>query len=117
MLYRPAEQAFEILVGFGDQAIFLAGQQDHVRTQMKQRGEAFFRAAQRMLALALLGDLSDHTNHAWPAVLVRQQAAADFQPMQAAIGPANPVVHGLFQWRAGDHRMERTNGFRPVFRG
>ncbi|MNY16019.1 hypothetical protein D3C86_1492620 [compost metagenome] len=71
VLHRPAEQAFEILVGFGDQAVFLAGQQDHVRAQVKQGGEAFFRAAQRLFALALVGNLADYADHPWPAVLVR----------------------------------------------
>ena len=116
VLDRPAEQAFEILVGFADQAVFLAGQQDHVRAQVKQRGEAFFRAAQRLFALALVGDFADHANHPRPAVLVRQQAAVDLQPVQAAVGPADAVVHRLLQRRAGDHRMEGANGFRPILR-
>ena len=116
VLDRPAEQAFEILVGFGDQAVFLAGQQDHVRAQVKQRGEAFLRTAQRLFALALVGDFADHADHSWTAVLVRQQAAADLQPVQAAVGPANAVVHRLLQRRAGDHRMEGAKGLRPVFR-
>ncbi|MCY1309137.1 hypothetical protein D9M70_592000 [compost metagenome] len=61
-----------------------------------------------------MGDLADHADHSRPAVFVRQQAAVDLQPMQAAIGPANAVVHRLFQRCAGNHRVEGTNGFRPV---
>ncbi|MNY08452.1 hypothetical protein D3C86_1413080 [compost metagenome] len=114
VLHRPTEQAFEILVGFGDQAVFLAGQQDHVRAQVKQGGEALFRAAQGLLTLALVSDLADHANHPRPAMLVRQQAAADFQPVQAAVGPADAVVHGLLQWRAANDRMKGTNGFGAI---
>jgi len=71
ILYGPAEQAFEVLVGFGDQAVFLAGQQHHVRAQVKQCREALFRAAQCLFTLALVGDLADHANHARTAVFVR----------------------------------------------
>ncbi|MNF94291.1 hypothetical protein D3C84_769960 [compost metagenome] len=81
---------------------------------MKQRGEALFRAAQGLFALALVGDFADHADHAWPAVLVRQQAAADLQPMQAAIWPADAMVHRLFQRGARDHRMEGAQGFCPI---
>ena len=116
VLHRPAKQAFEILIGFGDQAVFLACQQHHVRAQMEQGGEPLFRTAQRLLALTLVGDLANHADHAWSAVFVRQQAAVDLQPVQAAVGPANAVMHRLLQRCAGDHGMEGTNGFRPVFR-
>ena len=114
VLHWPAEQAFEILVGFADQAVFLASQQHHVRTQVEQRGEAFFRAAQRLFALALVGDFTDDADHAWSTVFVRQQAAVDLQPVQAAVGPADAVMHRLFQRGAGDHRVEGANGFRPI---
>ncbi|MNG07149.1 hypothetical protein D3C84_904380 [compost metagenome] len=106
IVQRPAEQASEILVGLADQPVLLAGQQNHVRAQVKQRGEAFFRAAQRLFPLALMGDLADHPDHAWATVLVGQYAAADLQPVQAAIGPDDAVVHGLFQWRPGHCRMK-----------
>ncbi len=116
---RPAEQAFEILVGLADQAVFLAGQQHHVGAQVKEGGEAFLRTAQGLFALTLLGHFADHADHPWLAVLVRQQAAIDFQPVQATVRPADTVVHGPFlprvagpgsrcRWAAVDADRNRT---------
>ena len=83
---------------------------------MKQRGETFFRAAQGLFALPLVGDFTNHPDHSGAAVFVREQTSADLQPMQAAIGPADAVMHRLFQRRSGDHCVEGANGFCPVFR-
>ncbi|MNS71337.1 hypothetical protein D3C72_1047040 [compost metagenome] len=115
-LHRPAKQAFKILISLADQAVFLAGQQDHVRAQVKKCRETFLRAAQRLFALTLVGDFTNHPDHSGAAVFVRQQAAADLEPVQAAVRPADAVVHRLFQRRAGDHRVEGAHGFCAVFR-
>jgi hypothetical protein len=106
----------KVLIGLADQAVFLAGQQDHVRAQVKKCRETFLRAAQRLFALALVGDFTNHPDHSGAAVFVWQQAAADLQPVQAAVGPADAVVHRLFQRCAGNHRVEGADGFRAVFR-
>src|SRR5450830_679310 len=82
---------------------------------MKQGGEAFFRTAEGMLALALVGDFADDADHSRLAVLVRQQAAIDFQPVQAAVGPDNAVMHGLFDGLAFQYRMKGSQGARAVF--
>ena len=105
----PAEQHLEILVGLADQAIRLAGQQDHVRAQVKQRREALFGVAEGVFPFALAGGLADHPDHAAPAGLVRCQAAVDLQPVVAAIRPLDVVVHGLFERLAGQHRVEGPN--------
>jgi len=105
---RPAEEDLEILVGFADQAVGLAGEQDHVRAQVKQRGEALFGVAEGVFPLALAGSLADHPDHAAPAGFVRRQAAVDFQPVLAAIRPLDVVVHGLLERLAGQHRVKRA---------
>src|SRR5450830_1641525 len=81
---------------------------------MKQGGEAFFRTAEGMLALALVGDFADDADHARLAVLVRQQAAIDFQPVQAAVGPEDAVMAGPFEKLAFQYRMKGPQGARAV---
>ena len=113
----PTEQYLEILVGFADQAVSLARQQYHVRAQVEQGGEAFFRMAEGVFTVALVGDLADHPDHAPPSGFVGNQAAADFQPVLAAIGPLDAVVHGAVERLSGEHRMKAAHHPRTVLRG
>ncbi|MNF93713.1 hypothetical protein D3C84_763990 [compost metagenome] len=111
----PAERLFEVLIDLMDQAIGAAGQQHHVGAQMKQRGKALFRIDQRGFALPLAGDFADHSDHLGAAVLVLGQAAIDFQPVQAAVGPADAVAQGLFHRLAVEDRIKGLQGARAVF--
>ncbi|MCY1287211.1 hypothetical protein D9M70_361990 [compost metagenome] len=91
---RPAEYVLEMLVGLHYQAIGQADQQHHVRAQVEQAGIALLRARQLLGALLLQGDIADHADHPPPAVGLGLQAAADLQPAQAAVGPADTVAQG-----------------------
>ncbi|MNZ51746.1 hypothetical protein D3C78_695690 [compost metagenome] len=111
----PAERLFEVLIDLMDQAIGAAGQQHHIGAQMKQRGKALFRIDQRGFALPLAGDFAYHSDHLGAAVLVLGQAAIDFQPVQAAVGPADTVAQGLFHRLAVEDRIKGLQGARAVF--
>ncbi|MNH07353.1 hypothetical protein D3C79_667440 [compost metagenome] len=94
-----------------------AGQEDGVGAQVKQRGEALFRVDQRGFTLALARDFANHPDHLGPAVTVMGQAAVDLQPVQATVGPANAMAHGLLHGLAIDHGLERLAGACAVFLG
>ncbi|VVN42548.1 hypothetical protein PS682_05594 [Pseudomonas fluorescens] len=101
---RPTEEHFEILVGFADQTVGLAGQQDHVGAQVKQGGEALFGVAEGVLPFALASGLADHPDHATPPGFIGGEAAIDLQPVVGAVRPLDMVMHGLFE------RLPRQNG-------
>nr|VVN38434.1 hypothetical protein PS652_05267 [Pseudomonas fluorescens] len=113
----PAEDLLEVLVDLVDPAVGAAGQQDHIGAQVEEGGKALFRVDQRCFPISLAGDLADHPDHLPPAVAVRGHAAVDFQPVQAAVGPADAMAQSLFHRLAIDHRMKRLQGAGAVFHG
>ncbi|MNH11648.1 hypothetical protein D3C85_1390490 [compost metagenome] len=88
----PAKDVLEVLVDLIDHAVGAAGQQDDVGAQVEEGGKALFRVDQRRFPFALAGDLADHPDHLSPAVAVLGHAAVDFQPVQAAVGPADAMA-------------------------
>ncbi|KWV85005.1 hypothetical protein PFLmoz3_05413 [Pseudomonas fluorescens] len=73
--------------------------------------------AEGMFTVALMGDFADDPDHAPPSGFIGGQVAADFQPVQAAIGPLDAVVHGAVEGLSGEHRMKAAHHPRTVLRG
>ncbi|MCY1548620.1 hypothetical protein D9M68_847410 [compost metagenome] len=82
---------------------------------MEQIGEALLGVAQRLGALLLGADIANHPEHLLPASVVNLQAAADFQPVQAAIGPADTVAQGAFARHAIEHGLEHLQDIAAIF--
>ena len=64
--------------------------------------------------MALLSDFADDAHHARLFIRAGDHTAAYFQPVQAAIGPADAMMQALLQRRALAHRLEGALGFGPV---
>ncbi|MNN43401.1 hypothetical protein D3C81_1576370 [compost metagenome] len=74
---------------------------------MEQGGKAFLRVDQGGFPLALAGYLADYPDHLRPALAIMGQAAVDFQPVQAAIRPADAMAHGFLGRFTVDHCLEQ----------
>ncbi|MNQ57229.1 hypothetical protein D3C85_713760 [compost metagenome] len=114
---RPAEYVLEMLVGLHYQAVGQADQQHHVRAQVEQAGIALLRAHELLGTLLLQGDVADHADHPAPAIGLGLQAAADLQPMQAAVGPADTVAHGALGLAPGEDFAEQAQHLAAVVFG
>ncbi|QVM88994.1 hypothetical protein I0D68_18295 [Pseudomonas lalucatii] len=93
----PAELAFEAGIDLDEAPAGLLGDHHAVRGVVEGPGELLLAgAAGRARAVLPLG--ADHANDARRisgAVIVPVRAAADLQPVQAAVRPASTMAHGL----------------------
>ncbi|MCY1289648.1 hypothetical protein D9M70_387470 [compost metagenome] len=85
---------------------------------LQRQVEALLAVLQGLLLGALACDVADHADHASAAVARGLlQAAADLQPVQRAIGPANAMAHGTLGFATVEHFAEQPQYFDAVFLG
>ena len=109
LLWHPAEELAELAMErFGGQAV-QAGRTlravqraagyvpvpDAEVGRLQGQIEALLAFAQGLLLLLLFGDVADHAEDLRVAVGVGPRPAADFQPVQAAVGPADAMAQGF----------------------